>query len=65
MTIQEEKLLKAYVFIRDELSSVYKSRQEKKSRSLVKSHLSLWCTNAKGDTQFKDIYSEKVKGGDT
>lgn len=53
------------MFIRDELSSVYKSRQEKKSRSLEKSHLSLWCTNAKGDTQFKDIYSEKVKGGDT
>lgn len=54
--IQEEKLLRAYMFFGDELSS-FVVHARKKSRSLVKSHLPVWCTNAKGGTLFKDNYS--------
>lgn len=39
--------------------------KKKKSRSLLKCHLDLWCTKVKAGTHFKDRYSWKVKEGDT
>lgn len=56
MIIQKAKLLRAYVFIVDELSS-FVVHARKKSRSQVKSYLPALCTNAKGGTEFKDSFS--------
>lgn len=63
MMIQEEELLKAYMFIKDELSSVCKSRQEKKSRSLVKVISLYGVPMLKGTHNLKTVTLRKLKMG--